>query len=118
MPFAQPRSGKTRTGLSPGSSPSLSRDVGRSLVNDTAKDPRATLIPGTAQVSEALIVAPLAGPAGIMGSLNLYRQGRQFSPAELDLARLYASQAAIALETAGDMADSPMRPVPMRSPVS
>jgi diguanylate cyclase (GGDEF)-like protein len=79
------------------------------LVNDTAADPRATLIPGTAQVSEALIVAPLAGPAGIMGSLNLYRQGRQFSPADLDLARLYASQAAIALETArrhGRLADA------------
>ena len=39
-------------------------------------------------------------PDGPLGSLNLYRERREFAPADLDLARLYASQAALALETA------------------
>ena len=70
------------------------------LLNDAAADPRATQIPGTPQDREALIVAPLMAPDGALGSLNLYRERREFAPADLDLARLYASQAAIALETA------------------
>jgi diguanylate cyclase (GGDEF)-like protein len=70
------------------------------LVNDANTDPRGALIPGTQHVQEALIVAPLIGPEGVLGSLNLYRQGRRFATGDLDLARLYASQAAIALDTA------------------
>ncbi|MFI5291275.1 MAG: GAF domain-containing protein [Candidatus Limnocylindrales bacterium] len=70
-------------------------------VNDASDDPRVVNVPGTPDDDdESIIVAPLHGPNGVMGALNLYRIGRQFEPGELDLAKLYANHAAIALDNA------------------
>ena len=70
-------------------------------INDAGRDPRVVNVPGTPDDDyESIIVAPLHGPNGVMGALNLYRIGRDFLPGELDLARLYANHAAIALDNA------------------
>jgi diguanylate cyclase (GGDEF)-like protein len=71
------------------------------MVNDAGQDPRVVNVPGTPDDDyESIIVAPLHGPTGVMGALNLYRIGRDFEPGELDLAKLYANHAAIALDNA------------------
>lgn len=71
------------------------------LVNDAINDPRVAHVPGTPQdEEEALIVVPLITPVGVIGSINLYRMGRYFEREELDLAKLYANYAAIALDNA------------------
>jgi hypothetical protein len=49
---------------------------------------------------ESIIVAPLHSPKGVIGSLNLYRLQADFAPEELDLVKLFANHAAIALENA------------------
>jgi diguanylate cyclase (GGDEF)-like protein/excisionase family DNA binding protein len=70
-------------------------------VNDAGRDPRVVNVPGTPDDDyESIIVAPLHGPNGVMGALNLYRIGRDFEPGELDMAKLYANHAAIALDNA------------------
>jgi diguanylate cyclase (GGDEF)-like protein len=70
-------------------------------VNDAGRDPRVVNVPGTPDDDyESIIVAPLHGPNGVMGALNLYRIGRDFEQGELDLAKLYANHAAIALDNA------------------
>ncbi len=70
-------------------------------INDAGKDPRVVNVPGTPDDDyESIIVAPLHGPNGVMGALNLYRIGRDFEQGELDLAKLYANHAAIALDNA------------------
>ena len=58
-------------------------------------------MPGTPQdEEEAIIVAPLHSPAGVIGSLNLYRIHGTFEAEELELVKLFANHAAIALENA------------------
>ena len=72
-------------------------------VNDTLHDPRAAIIPGTPRESEALIVVPLLVGGEVAGTLNVGRMGQEeahFSPEELELARLFAGQASIALRNA------------------
>jgi diguanylate cyclase (GGDEF)-like protein len=72
-------------------------------VNDILSDPRASTIPGTPDEPEALIVVPLFVGGEVAGTLNVGRMGRQeahFSAEELDLARLFAGQASIALRNA------------------
>ena len=71
------------------------------LINDPNRDPRVRHVPGTPQdEEEAIIVAPLHSPAGAIGSLNLYRIRGTFQPEELELVKLFANHAAIALENA------------------
>ena len=71
------------------------------LINDPNHDPRVRHVPGTPQdEEEAIIVAPLHSPAGAIGSLNLYRIRGTFEPEELELVKLFANHAAIALENA------------------
>jgi diguanylate cyclase (GGDEF)-like protein/excisionase family DNA binding protein len=70
-------------------------------INDAGRDPRVVNVPGTPDDDyESIIVAPLHGPSGVMGALNLYRIGRDFEAGELDMAKLYANHAAIALDNA------------------
>ena len=70
-------------------------------INDAGRDPRVVNVPGTPDDDyESIIVAPLHGPNGVMGALNLYRIGRDFEAGELDMAKLYANHAAIALDNA------------------
>lgn len=71
------------------------------LINDPNRDPRVRHVPGTPQdEEEAIIVAPLHSPGGVIGSLNLYRIRGTFAPEELELVKLFANHAAIALENA------------------
>jgi diguanylate cyclase (GGDEF)-like protein/excisionase family DNA binding protein len=71
------------------------------MVNDTVNDTRVVHVPGTPDdEDEAIIVVPLHNPSGVIGALNLYRIGAAFQDGELELAKLYANHAAIALENA------------------
>jgi len=71
------------------------------MVNDANRDPRVRHVPGTPQdEEESIIVAPLHSPAGVIGSLNLYRIRGTFQAEELELVKLFANHAAIALENA------------------
>jgi diguanylate cyclase (GGDEF)-like protein len=72
-------------------------------VNDALHDPRISIIPGTPNEAEALIVVPLLVGGEVAGTLNVGRMGQEeayFSPEEFELARLFAGQASIALRNA------------------
>jgi diguanylate cyclase (GGDEF)-like protein len=72
-------------------------------VNDIHLDSRAVTIPGTPDEPESLIVVPLMVHGEVVGTLNVGRMGgsnAHFSDAEFELARLFASQASIALQNA------------------
>ena len=72
-------------------------------VNDVHLDPRASTIPGTPDEPESLIVVPLRVRGEVAGTLNVGRMGgaeAHFSPAEFELARLFAGQASIAIQNA------------------
>jgi len=69
------------------------------LVNDTSKDDRAVLVQGTEEDYEAIMSIPLKGKEGVIGVLCVYRSGpKTFSSADFEIAQLFASQAAVALE--------------------
>ncbi|HJX04266.1 MAG TPA: GAF domain-containing protein, partial [Thermoplasmata archaeon] len=71
------------------------------LVTDVMNDPRAVQVPGTPKEKETLMVIPLTGKERVIGLLSLYRSGdATFSDAEFEIARLFASQAAVAFENA------------------
>ena len=71
------------------------------IINDADKDPRVIHVPGTPEDDdEAMIVAPIRNPEGVIGALNLYRSGAKFEESELDIVRLFTNLAAIALENA------------------
>jgi diguanylate cyclase (GGDEF)-like protein/excisionase family DNA binding protein len=71
------------------------------IINDAVHDARVVVVPGTpADQQEAMIVAPIHSPAGVIGALNLYRVGRDFDAEDLELVRLFANHVAIALENA------------------
>ena len=58
------------------------------------------LIPGTPAEAESLIIVPLTSEGVVLGTLNVGRMGgpeAYFSATEFDMARLFASQASIAL---------------------
>jgi len=71
------------------------------LVNDTSADPRAIQVPGTPPDKEAMMAIPLVGKEQVIGVLALYRDGGAvFTDAEFEIARLFASQASVAVENA------------------
>jgi diguanylate cyclase (GGDEF)-like protein/excisionase family DNA binding protein len=71
------------------------------LINDATRDPRVVHVPGTpTEEDESMIVAPIHGQDGVVGSLNLYRTRRHFDDDDLELARLFTNHVAIALENA------------------
>ncbi|HEY8238910.1 MAG TPA: sensor domain-containing diguanylate cyclase, partial [Candidatus Limnocylindrales bacterium] len=72
-------------------------------VNDAMQDSRISLIPGTPSEDESLIVVPLTADGMVLGTLNVGRMGgpeAYFSATEFEIARLFASQASIALVNA------------------
>jgi diguanylate cyclase (GGDEF)-like protein len=72
-------------------------------VNDIHLDRRGATIPGTPNEPESLIVVPLRVRGEVAGTLNVGRMGgvgAHFSPAEFELARLFAGQASIAIQNA------------------
>ncbi len=71
------------------------------LVVDTAHDSRVSTIPGTPEERESMIVIPLLAKGQVIGVLALYRNAEnRFSDAEFEIARLFASQASVAVENA------------------
>jgi diguanylate cyclase (GGDEF)-like protein len=73
------------------------------LANEAHVDPRAIQIPGTPVTPESLIVCPLVADGTTVGTLNVARMGadrQRFSPDEFELARLFATQASIAMRNA------------------
>jgi diguanylate cyclase (GGDEF)-like protein len=72
-------------------------------INDAQRDSRMSLIPGTPAEDESLIVVPLVGGGSVVGTLNVGRMGgveSHFDPADFEMAKLFASQASIALVNA------------------
>lgn len=71
------------------------------LINDTLGDPRAVQVGGTPEDKEAMMAIPLMGKDRVIGVLDLYRDGGGiFSKTEFEIAQLFASQAAVAVENA------------------
>jgi len=72
------------------------------LVDDTSTDPRAEEVVGTPQEEEAMMAIPLLGKDRVVGVLAVYRDhGATFSDQEFEIAQVFASQAAVAVENAG-----------------
>lgn len=71
------------------------------LVNDVNVDPRIARVPGTPDEPQASIVVPLAIREKVIGVMCLDRlHGDTFEEDELDVVKLFANQAAIAIENA------------------
>ncbi len=73
------------------------------LANDAHLDPRTTQIPGTPFEPESMIVVPLVISAEVLGTLNVGRIGEDeahFTESEFELTKLFAAQAALALQNA------------------
>jgi len=82
--------------------------AGELIVSNSAHaDPRAGQVPGTAIEPEAITCVPLIARGSSLGALSLYRRGsaRCFAPHEVDLIRLFADVAAIALHNAKTVAE-------------
>lgn len=71
------------------------------IVGDAAKDPRAYYIPGTAEVDESMVAAPINFEGRVIGVITLSRLGlNQFSEDDLRLLNIFVSEAAIEFENA------------------
>jgi diguanylate cyclase (GGDEF)-like protein/PAS domain S-box-containing protein len=71
--------------------------------NDAHLDPRTTQIPGTPFEPESMVVVPLLVGGDVVGTLNVGRIGEaeaHFSDQEFELTKLFAGQAALALQNA------------------
>lgn len=69
------------------------------IIEDADVDPRVAQIPGVPPTHDALLVVPLVAEGRVIGVLEAYRpKGAFFSPKELELATLFAQQAAVALD--------------------
>ncbi len=65
-------------------------------------DPRVTVVPGTPNEPEAMIVVPLIARGALKGALNIYRLGENaaFAEHEFELAKWFGDAAALALDNA------------------
>src|SRR4026208_148006 len=73
------------------------------LVNDAHLDPRSIQIPGTPFEPESMVIVPLMAEGEVLGTLNLGRMGdaeAHYNQNEFELTKLFAAQAAIALQSA------------------
>ena len=69
------------------------------MVNEAISDHRAVVISGTPQEKEALMAIPLKGKETVIGVLTMYRDGgRSFTANDFEIAQLFSSQAAVAVE--------------------
>lgn len=77
------------------------------IVRDMSQDPRAVVVPGTPDLPEAAMFAPLRFGERILGVLSVHRQDikSQFTPSELDFLQAFASMAASAVANAQLFAD-------------
>jgi diguanylate cyclase (GGDEF)-like protein/excisionase family DNA binding protein len=80
------------------------------IINDTARDPRGSLIPGTDEIEESMIVVPLIYEDRVLGVLELFRLGlNAFDLTDLRVAQIIGSQAAIALSNARQLEEMERR---------
>ena len=72
------------------------------VVNDTGSDPRSMAIPGTPQIRESLVCAPLIFKDNLLGVMTAVRNGQHpaFQAGDLEFLKGLAGQAAIAIENA------------------
>jgi diguanylate cyclase (GGDEF)-like protein/excisionase family DNA binding protein len=71
------------------------------IVGDAARDPRGSMIPGTDETDESMIIVPLIYEDHVFGVLELFRLGlNAFDATDLRLAQIVGSQAAVALSNA------------------
>ncbi len=72
------------------------------MINNAQRDPRSKHVPGTPDVSESLLCAPLVSKDELLGAMVVVRTGEHalFESADLDFLRGLAGQAAIAIENA------------------
>lgn len=81
------------------------------IVNDMSQDARAIVVPGTEDLPEAAMFAPLKARERILGVLSVHRQGveRPFVNSDLDLLQAFAAMAASAVSNALLFADVKQR---------
>lgn len=71
------------------------------IVPDTSKDNRAVHIAGTGEDSESILAVPMLVQGKTEAVLTLWRESsRPFLPSEMELAKLFANQAAVAWSNA------------------
>lgn len=77
------------------------------IVHDMSQDPRAIPVPGTPDLPEAAMFAPLRFGERILGVLSVHRQGTEkpFTSPDLDFLQAFASMAASAVVNAQLFAD-------------
>ncbi|MEM2892436.1 MAG: GAF domain-containing protein [Thermoplasmata archaeon] len=69
------------------------------FLDDVDADPRVAQIPGVPATHDAMLAIPLVGSKGVLGVLELYRpKGEVFTVRDLEAGKLFAQQAAVALE--------------------
>lgn len=80
------------------------------VINDAARDPRGSRIPGTEESDESMIVVPLIYEDRVLGVLELFRLGlNAFDATDLRVAQIIGSQAAIALSNARQLEEMERR---------
>lgn len=80
------------------------------IVNDALSDPRAFHVPGTRDEVEAIMCLPLTDGERSIGVFCLYRlDGGIFTMEELETARLFSTQAEVAIRNAGLLKESKRR---------
>jgi diguanylate cyclase (GGDEF)-like protein/excisionase family DNA binding protein len=80
------------------------------IINDAARDPRGSHIPGTEETEESMIVVPLVYEDRVLGVLELFRLGLgAFDAIDLRLAQIIGSQAAVALSNARQLEEMERR---------
>jgi len=100
-PFTQEIMSDSSLPIGEGITGHVARTGRAELVNDTNSDPRTVQIPGTPTESEAMMAIPLIEKERIIGVLAMYRDGGPvFTETEFEIARLFASQASVAVENA------------------
>ena len=78
------------------------------VVNDTSRDPRTILIPGTSDDPDRLMATPLITRGQVTGLMAVWREMRQppFTPADLNFLTALSQQAVVAIENARLFADA------------
>ena len=78
------------------------------VVNDTSRDPRTILIPGTSDDPDRLMATPLITRGQVTGLMSVWREMRQppFTPADLNFLTALSQQAVVAIENARLFADA------------
>jgi diguanylate cyclase (GGDEF)-like protein/excisionase family DNA binding protein len=80
------------------------------IINDAARDPRASRVPGTDETEESMIVVPLVYEDHVLGVLELFRLGlNAFDATDLRVAQIIGSQAAVALSNARQLEEMERR---------